>query len=106
MTSHRQVIGLDVVRFLAAFGVMTFHLSYWAWAHPDGTAGRVTGGTIRFVSFTSLTSAAWVGVDVFFVLSGFVIVYSASILVRSSSCEIARFVFGLRRSSARQLLLA
>ena len=77
MNSPRQVIGLDVIRFLAAFGVMTFHVSYWAWAHPDGTPGRVTGGTIRFASFTSLTSAAWVGVDVFFVLSGFVILRGA-----------------------------
>ena len=51
----RYVVGLDPIRLIAAVLVMTFHLSW-----------KVAG-------WSGLTSFGWVGVEVFFVISGFVI---------------------------------
>ncbi len=58
-TRPRQLIGLDLIRFGAAFAVMLFHLC-------TGTA------------LAPYTRWGWVGVEVFFVLSGFVIAYTAA----------------------------
>lgn len=56
--NDRHILGLDLIRFAAAAMVMVFHY--------DIRTGRI------FKSWTG-----WVGVEVFFVLSGFVICYSA-----------------------------
>ena len=58
-TRSRPLLGLDLIRFAAAFIVMAFHLAV-------GTA------------LAPLTRWGWVGVEVFFVLSGFVIAYTAA----------------------------
>ena len=58
VSSH--IWGLDLVRFAAALMVVFFHLS-WKLPTPD-------------LSF----AAGWIGVEVFFVISGFVIMGSAS----------------------------
>lgn len=55
----RQLIGLDLIRFAAAFMVMGLHLG----AHTV---------------LAPFTRSGWVGVQVFFVLSGFVIAYTAA----------------------------
>jgi peptidoglycan/LPS O-acetylase OafA/YrhL len=55
----RQLLGLDLTRFAAAFMVMAFHIA----------AGTALGPYTRW---------GWVGVEVFFVLSGFVIAYTAA----------------------------
>ena len=54
---ERHILGLDLVRFGAAAMVMALHYG-----------GRKTG---------AFTSFGWVGVEVFFVLSGYVIAYSS-----------------------------
>jgi peptidoglycan/LPS O-acetylase OafA/YrhL len=56
--THRHVLGLDIIRFAAASTVMAFHLC-------------------AATELASATSWGWVGVEVFFVLSGYVIAYSA-----------------------------
>jgi peptidoglycan/LPS O-acetylase OafA/YrhL len=72
------IIGLDVMRFFAAFIVMTYHLAFWSWAVPyEGTSSSITHGIPAFPSLTGLSWFGGVGVDIFFVLSGFVILYSA-----------------------------
>lgn len=52
---RRHIYGLDAVRFLAALGVGIFHLS---WRYPP---------------LAGLPPVGWIGVQIFFVLSGFVI---------------------------------
>ncbi|MGE0516847.1 MAG: acyltransferase family protein [Hyphomicrobiaceae bacterium] len=74
----QPITGLDVIRFFAAFVVMVYHLAFWSWAVPyEATSGSVTQGVPAFPSLTWLSWFGSVGVDIFFVLSGFVIVYSA-----------------------------
>src|SRR5438045_801411 len=66
----RQIIGLDLIRFAAAASVMFFHLDRL------GVPGAWAG---------------WIGVDVFFVLSGYVITLSAE-HAAPASLSIGRFV--------------
>lgn len=68
----KHIVGLDFVRFLAAFAVMAFHLFYSAWLPVEGARGA---GAIAPIS--SFPAFGWVGVQIFFVISGFVICYSA-----------------------------
>jgi peptidoglycan/LPS O-acetylase OafA/YrhL len=64
-----QIVGLDVVRFLAAFLVVFFHLAYWNHVGDFGTNRAIA-------ELTPYVRYGWVGVHIFFVLSGFVIAYS------------------------------
>lgn len=74
-----HLLGIDLIRFSAAFMVMALHLGYWAWAPADrpGTAARLFPDYPEFPELTGATWWGWVGVQVFFVISGFVIAYSA-----------------------------
>jgi peptidoglycan/LPS O-acetylase OafA/YrhL len=75
----KPIAGLDLIRFFAAFLVMAYHLIFWACAAPyESTAKKLLAGTPVVTGLTSISWFGSVGVDVFFVLSGFVIVYSAS----------------------------
>ncbi len=73
---HRHVVGLDLVRFVSAAMVMLFHLAFWSWA-GDGTIARLIPNLPTFPELTPVAWVGWVGVEIFFVLSGFVIAYSA-----------------------------
>lgn len=66
---RREIPGLDLVRFVAALLVAAFHLGYWLWR--DGPAHRV-------LALEPIAATGWVGVEIFFVISGFVIAYSAA----------------------------
>lgn len=76
--NSKSIVGLDLIRFGAAAMVMWFHLAFWSWAPPTGDARTVTGGILRFPELTHSAWFGWVGVEVFFVLSGFVIANSAA----------------------------
>jgi peptidoglycan/LPS O-acetylase OafA/YrhL len=71
---HKQILGLDVVRFFAASSVALFHLAYSGWAQPRPAHFALVAGLPPWGSFFSF---GWIGVEIFFVLSGFVIAYSA-----------------------------
>lgn len=75
--SPPPIIGLDIIRFLAACGVMFFHYVYLV-SKPGHTTYRLTGGEISFPSFDFSSSLGWIGVEVFFLISGFVISMSAA----------------------------
>jgi peptidoglycan/LPS O-acetylase OafA/YrhL len=83
---------LDLLRFGAALGVAVFHLTFWSWGYssinaPLGFEHHVAAN-VQFPSAAPFTWFAWVGVEIFFVISGFVIANSAS---KSSATE---FLFG------------
>ncbi len=72
-----QMIGLDAARFIAAMLVMTFHLGAYAWQAPLSTAGRAFDSAAAYPGLFAWTWFGWIGVELFFVISGFVIAYSA-----------------------------
>lgn len=73
----QYVPGLDLLRFFAACIVMIFHLAFWSWAFPTGQVAIASHGVANFQSWTTLAPFGWAGVQIFFVISGFVIVVSA-----------------------------
>jgi peptidoglycan/LPS O-acetylase OafA/YrhL len=64
MKSQGYVYGIDLIRFLAALSVVGFHLGY-------------LNDVADFKPVWPVTWFGWVGVEVFFVVSGFVIANSA-----------------------------
>ncbi len=72
---------LDPLRFTTALGVAIFHQMFWSWAWVSiGVPGfeRTVAADVLFPSAAPFTWFGWVGVEIFFVISGFVIANSAS----------------------------
>ncbi len=70
----RHIVGLDLIRVLACLGVVAVHFGLAMWVkgnNPGGVPTHAFDFMQPFVAF------GWVGVQIFFVLSGFVIAYSA-----------------------------
>ncbi|MFC0205267.1 acyltransferase family protein [Novosphingobium soli] len=77
--SRREPVhGLDLVRFLAACLVAVYHLGFKAWALESSSLHAVLAETVRRPPGSAFTWCGWIGVQVFFVVSGAVIAYSAS----------------------------
>ncbi|MFT4055015.1 MAG: acyltransferase [Novosphingobium sp.] len=75
---HRiPVHGLDIVRFTAASLVVLYHLGFKAWALDSSSLHLALGDSVLIPFGYALTWCGWVGVQVFFVVSGSVIAYSA-----------------------------
>lgn len=77
-SAHSHILGIDLIRFLCAVAVMIFHYGYWSWKVPSSTGGRILQDT---VAYPELENFAWLGrfgVEIFFVISGFVIAFTAS----------------------------
>jgi len=66
--------GLDLIRFAAALMVVLYHLTY---VGPGQLGARGAALYAAFAPAQPLTSALWVAVPIFFVLSGVVIAFSA-----------------------------
>ena len=74
----RHYYSIDVLRFGAALSVLIFHLGFYSWASDYSTTAHAFGHVARFEFLTPWTWFGWVGVEVFFVISGFVIANSAN----------------------------
>lgn len=75
---HRYFYGLDAVRFFSALAVCTFHLGFYVWASEYSSIAAIFGGVARFDALTPVAWMGWVGVQIFFVISGIVIANSAN----------------------------
>lgn len=72
---------LDPLRFGAALGVAIFHQMFWSWAWVSiGVPGfeQRVAANVLYPSAAPYTWFGWVGVEIFFVISGFVIANSAA----------------------------
>ncbi|MEO8322014.1 MAG: acyltransferase, partial [Bradyrhizobium sp.] len=65
---------LDPLRFVAALGVAVFHLMFWSssWSSINAPLGfeRYVAADVQFPSVAPFTWFGWVGVEIFFVISG------------------------------------
>lgn len=73
---RRHIIGLDLIRFVSAAMVMFFHLAFWS-SVSHSTMANLMPNLPSFPKLTPVAWVGWVGVEIFFVLSGFVIPYTA-----------------------------
>ena len=70
-TEKSHLFGLDLLRLLAAALVVLNHFGAFSSARPD------VGKPFAFPILHFATGFGWVGVEIFFVISGFVIALSA-----------------------------
>ena len=75
---HRYYYGLDAIRFFSAFAVVVFHLGFYVWASAYSSISIIFAGAAKFDALTPVAWMGWVGVQIFFVISGFVIANSAN----------------------------
>jgi exopolysaccharide production protein ExoZ len=76
--TNKYFYGLDGVRFFAALSVCVFHLGFYAWAARSTTLERAFAHSATLDALTPVAWPGWVGVQIFFVISGFVIANSAN----------------------------
>lgn len=72
----QHLLGIDVLRFAAAAMVLFFHFCYLINVSPHGFIGGASQQAVTFNELGPLTHFGWVGVQIFFVISGFVIAFS------------------------------
>lgn len=72
---REQYLGIDLLRFLAAMMVFSYHFGFWHNVAADKTFAL--WNPVDAYPLRAWTHFGWVGVEIFFVISGFVIAFSA-----------------------------
>jgi peptidoglycan/LPS O-acetylase OafA/YrhL len=72
---RQQILGLDALRLMAAMLVMFYHFGFWHWTRGNDLLANAFGA--RRLEGWRWLNFGWVGVEIFFVISGLVIAYSA-----------------------------
>jgi peptidoglycan/LPS O-acetylase OafA/YrhL len=88
MRNREIYLGIDVLRFAAAIIVMAYHLSYKAWSMNGYYLHEQLGVADILWPWSDDTWFGWIGVQIFFVISGFVIAFS------SASATPSKFLLG------------
>jgi peptidoglycan/LPS O-acetylase OafA/YrhL len=84
------VVGVDVLRLFAAAAVVVFHLGFKAFSDADGLVATYTDLAPMRPASWQWTWWGWIGVQIFFVVSGLVI----SISAQAPNMSVKRFVRG------------
>ncbi len=71
-----HIAGLDLIRLAAAMFVVFDHFT--AHKRNEWVIHAIGGGLPSFPALSPITDAGWIGVDIFFVISGLVIAYTAN----------------------------
>lgn len=73
------IAGLDLARFLAALAVVLYHYAFFSWHGPAAATGirAAIGAPVAYPALVPVSWWGWVGVEIFFVISGLVICLSA-----------------------------
>jgi exopolysaccharide production protein ExoZ len=77
-SSKRYYPGVDLVRFVSALLVVFYHLGFGSWAKPHSEASRIVVQNFSMPVPGWIGVCGWVGVQIFFVVSGVVITQSAN----------------------------
>lgn len=75
--TNEPIIAIEILRFMCAIAVMAMHYSYGFWTIPGVQPKILLGGIHYRSSLGFYTQIGWVGVELFFVISGMVIARSA-----------------------------
>jgi peptidoglycan/LPS O-acetylase OafA/YrhL len=73
-----QFYGIDFLRFFAALLVLIYHFGFVSWAAPGSDLNPAIRLYDGYRILAPFIGTGWVGVEIFFVISGFVIAYTAN----------------------------
>ncbi|MDB5713677.1 MAG: acyltransferase [Sphingomonadales bacterium] len=73
-----QVLAIDILRFVAAMLVLAYHLGSLGMRGIDERLAGVIDERLIYTALRPFTSFGWIGVEIFFVISGYVISISAA----------------------------
>jgi peptidoglycan/LPS O-acetylase OafA/YrhL len=72
-----QIVGIDILRFFAAILVFWYHLTFASWTFAASFSRDIGVDFSELSGLKPYAEFGWIGVEIFFVISGFVIAFTA-----------------------------